>query len=392
MKLPLIALLALVVAACSEPEPGAPAPSAAAPEPRRALWILAEGSHRTLEDPARIDRLLERATRLGFTDLLVQVYRGGRSWFPSSHADDTPYRNIVASSGEPPLRRLLDGAHARGLKVHAWFNVLSLASNRNAPLLEHVGRKAVTVDRAGRSLLDYPRYDVPPPDRQHTRLGTPGLWLDPAVPGVIEYLEQTLDDLVEAAPDLDGLHLDYVRHPLALPFAPGSRFDVGLDFGYGEVSRIRFEQEHGVKFRRGDQWDGFRRDRVNELVRRFKLRLPEAWALSAAVLPWADRAYLVAMQDWRRWLEQGWTDFVVAMVYMRDEPLLRYVSHGLRGGIGGERVWLGLGAWLFLKRPERIQIQLDQVRAVNPAGIALFSYDALADAPEVLEGLRWTNN
>ncbi|TDJ04139.1 MAG: hypothetical protein E2O71_14300, partial [Deltaproteobacteria bacterium] len=67
MKLPLIALLALVVAACSEPEPGAPAPAAAAPEPRRALWILAEGSHRTLEDPARIDRLLERATRLGFT-------------------------------------------------------------------------------------------------------------------------------------------------------------------------------------------------------------------------------------------------------------------------------------------------------------------------------------
>ena len=98
------------------------------------------------------------------------------------------------------------------------------------------------------------------------------------------------------------------------------------------------------------------------------------------------------MQDWRHWLEQGWTDFVVAMVYMRDEPLLRYVSHGLRGGIGGERVWLGLGAWLFLKQPERIQIQLDQVRAVNPAGIALFSYDALADAPEVLEGLRWTNN
>ena len=392
MKLPLIALLALVVAACSEPEPGAPAPSTAAPEPRRALWILAEGSHRTLEDPARIDRLLERATRLGFTDLLVQVYRGGRSWFPSSHADDTPYRNIVASSGEAPLRRLLDGAHARGLKVHAWFNALSLARNQNAPLLEHVGRKAVTVDRAGRGLLDDPRYDVPPPDRQHTRLGTPGLWLDPAVPGVIEYLEQTLDDLVEAAPDLDGLHLDYVRHPLALPFAPGSRFDVGLDFGYGEVSRIRFEQEHGVKFRRGDQWDGFRRDRVNELVRRFTLRLPEAWALSAAVLPWADRAYLVAMQDWRRWLEQGWADFVVAMAYTRDEALLRYVSHGLRGGVGGERVWLGLGAWLFLKQPERIQIQLDQVRAVNPAGIALFSYDALADAPEVLEGLRWTNN
>jgi len=360
-------------------------------EPRRALWVLAEGSHRTLEDPARLDALLEGAQRLGYTDLLVQLYRAGRSWFPSTHADDTPYRRIEAEHDGSPLRRLLDGAHARGLRVHAWFNALSLARNDKAPLLRTVGRKAVHVDREGRSLLDYPKHDVPVPDRFHIRLGTPGVWLDPAVPGVTEYLEQTVDDLVRALPDLDGLHLDYIRHPLALPLIPGSRFDVGLDFGYSQISRKRFEEESGKGFRRGDEWDAFRRDQVSEVVRRLGARLPEGCELSAAVLPWADRAYLVSMQDWRRWLEEGWVDFVVAMAYTRDDRLLRYVAQSLRGGIGGERVWMGLGAWLFLARPQRIQAQLDLARAVAPAGIVLFSYDALVDAPDVLEGLRWTD-
>ena len=301
MRIPLYALLALLVAACAEQESEVPPASA---QPRRALWVLAEGSQRTLEDPARIDRLLEDAARLGITDLLVQVYRAGRSWFPSRHADATPYRKIVAKAGGPPLRRLIDGAHARGLRVHAWFNALSLARNDKAPLLRHVGRQAVLVDRERRSMLDYPKHDVPLPDRLHTRLGTPGVYLDPAVPGVIEYLERTLDDLVQAAPDLDGLHLDYIRHPLALPLIPGSRFDLGLDFGYGEASRTRFEKERGVSFRRGNGWDAFRRDQVSEVVRRLGARLPEGWELSAAVLPWADRAYLAAMQDWRRWLIQ----------------------------------------------------------------------------------------
>jgi uncharacterized lipoprotein YddW (UPF0748 family) len=393
MRLPFFVLLVLLVTACAEREgetlpPTAPSPS---PEPRRALWVLAEGSHRTLEDPARIDRLVEDASNLGATDLLVQVYRAGRCWFPSRHADDTPYRNIEAASGKSPLRRLLDRAHAEGLRVHAWFNALSLAQNEAAPLLRHVGRQAVLVDREGRSLLDYPKHDVPAPDRIHTRLGTPGVWLDPAVPGVIEYLEQTLDDLVQAAPDLDGLHLDYIRHPLALPLIPGSRFDLGLDFGYGDLSRARYERERGMRFRRGDDWDAFRRDQVSEVVQRLGARLPENWELSGAVLPWADRAYLVAMQDWRRWLEEGWMDFVVAMAYTRDDRLLRYVAHHLRGGIGGERVWLGLGTWLFLRKPERIQAQILLTLDAAPAGIALFSYDALAGAPEVLEGIRWTS-
>jgi uncharacterized lipoprotein YddW (UPF0748 family) len=324
------------------------------------------------------------AEALGVTDLFVQVYRGGRSWFPSAQADEGPYREIRDRHGVDPLDRLIERAHGRGIRVHAWFNALSLAENRNAPLLRRLGARVVQVDRKGRSLLDYPDLEVPGPDRDHLRMGTRGVWLDPAARGVLEYLERTLDDLLAAAPALDGLHLDFIRYPEVLPLSPGSRFDVGLDFGYGAEAIDRFEQETGAPFRRGQRWDEFRRDRVSEVVRGLCERLPRSMRCSAAVLPFPERAYLTTMQDFRRWLEEGWIDFVVAMAYTEDDRLLRYAGHELRGGIAGDRIWLGLGVWLFLGQPERIRAQIALARGARAPGIVLFSYDALSEAPEVL--------
>jgi uncharacterized lipoprotein YddW (UPF0748 family) len=386
-----IALISvLLLSACSGPDPSPAVTSEGAdpgPSPRRGFWVLAEGTHRTLESRQKIERLVEEAERHGVTDLFVQVHRAGRSWYPSRTADDAPYRRALIAVGADPLGLLIERAHARNQRVHAWFNALSLATNRDAPLLRRVGRDAVLVDRRGRSLLDYPRQDVPKPDRSYLRLGTPGIWLDPSTPGVVEVLEETLDDLIRAAPELDGLHLDFIRHPLALPITPGSRFDVGLDFGYGEATKAAYTRATGQPFGRGDRWDAFRREAVGRLVERLNARLPEGWEHSAAVLPWADRAYLIAMQDWRRWLEEGWLDFAVAMAYTRDDRLLRYLSHGLRGGVGGDRVWLGLGTWLSVARPDAIRLQIEIASAAQPAGIAFFSYDAVADEPAALGAL-----
>lgn len=372
---------ALLMSACSRAElPGARGPLA--------LWVLAEGSERTLESPEKIALLIERAHALRASDLFVQVHRGGRAWFASSHADDAPFRAIRAAHPDAPepLADLVARAHARGIRVHAWFNCLALAQNKDAPIVQRVGREAVQVDRAGRSLLDYPEGNVPPPDGQYLELDTPGYWLDPAVPGVGEFLAETVADLARAAPELDGLHLDYIRYPYALPMTPGSRFR-GLDFGYGEVAKARFAAENGGKFEVGDKWDEFRRARVTELVARLRAAAPKSWQLSAAVLAYADRAYLTSLQDWRGWLDDGRLDFAVAMAYTRDERLLRYQARALHYGIGGQKLWFGLGAWLVVDEPARIAKQLALVREVEPPGVALFSYDALAAKPETLEAL-----
>ena len=412
-----LAGLWLLLTSCSEAPPAsvdAPGPrdtaSIADPTPSeeerpsfRALWVLCEGSARTLEDPGRIDRLIEHARALGTTDLFVQVYRGGRAWYDAVLADASPYREIVERTGADPLRRLLDAAHANGIRVHAWVNVLSLSGNRNAPILADLGGGAAMVDRRGRTLLDYPAGDLPEPDRSWYRMGTPGLYLDPGAPGVRERLVATYVELVDRYPDLDGLHLDYIRHPGVLPFVPGSRFGVGIDFGYGAETRKRFRDETGLAGPYRDPsrpatsglvhtaaWDDWRRRQVTDLVRDIRVAVLANHAhllLSAAVIPYADRAYLSLAQDWRGWVEDGLLDFAVPMVYTLDDRLFRYQVDSFASGPQSERIWMGTGTWLFARQPERAAAQLTTIRDAGSAGEAIFSYDSLLESDALMAAL-----
>ncbi|CAG0992617.1 hypothetical protein MYXO_02489 [Myxococcaceae bacterium] len=390
-------LAGVLLAGCGEPQPPPqrPAPAAdasrgedAVGKPRLGLWIPCEGSERALDDPERVRRLLDGATELGVSDLFVQVYRGGRSWYAAQLADDSPHR---ALDGADPLGDLVRGAHARGLRVHAWVNVLTLGTHRDGPLLRAVGRDAVQVDRRGRSLLDYPELQVPADEQRFARVGTPGVWLDPATPALAERLGAVFAELLVRVPDLDGLHLDYVRYPDVLPFVPGARFDVGLDFGFGAPSRTRFRAETGLDApfaddsRNAEAFDAWRREKLGDVVgeiSRAARRARPGLVVSAAVWAFPTRAYLSLHQDWTHWLESGHLDFAVAMAYSRDPRLFTMMARS-NVAIGGSRTWLGLGAWLFESAPERAVAQLREARALAPGGVVLFSWDALVASPEL---------
>lgn len=386
------------------PPPPPPAPAAepaaapAAESPRLALWVLAEGAVRVLDQPDRIPLLIDHARALGASDLFVQVYRAGRAWYDAGErADASPFRRNLDAHGVDTLAALLEQAHAADLRVHAWVNAMSLARNREAPIVARLGPSAVLVDRAGRSLLDYPDYDVPQPDRRYYRLGTPGLYLDPAAPGVADELVAIFAELLTRYPALDGLHLDYIRYPDVLPFVPGSRFGVGLDFGYGEATRARFRDETGREaplgdsLRNADAWDDWRREKLSALVRDVAAAARAARPgvlTSAAVWTYADRAYLALGQDWRRWLEEGWLDVAVPMSYTRDDRLLRYQAEHFAGLPQGERIWVGLGSWLFAKEPERALAQLAIARQAGVRHLSLFSYDSIVTEPALLAVLQ----
>lgn len=375
--------------------PGTASEPALAP-PRLGLWVLCEGSERTLESPVRIARLLETSRDLGVTDLFVQVYRGGRAWFDSSLADAGPWRELVRDGRPDPLRQLVAGAHAQGQRVHAWVNVLSLGQRREGPLQERLGADAVQVDRRGRSLLDYPDFEVPADERRWVRMGTPALWLDPGAPGVQEAVTAALGELVARYPELDGLHLDYVRYPDVLPFVPGARFDVGLDFGFGEATRARFRAETGLEApfaddsRNAAAFDRWRRAQVTALVRAIgdagRAARPDL-ALSAAVWAFPDRTFLSLHQDWTRWLEDGLASFAVPMAYTRDPALFTLLARA-NAALGQGRAWLGLGTWLAASEPADAVAQLREARALPLAGIALFSWDAIAASPTLEAALR----
>ena len=374
-------------------------PLHAAGPPPLALWVLAEGSQRVLENPERIPDLLADARALGATDLFVQVYRRGVAWWPSERV--IPAESYLAAlaarpDAPDPLARLLAAARAEGLRVHAWVNLLSLADNADAALLAALGPTALQVDRKGRSILDYPEGEMPAPEAPHLRMGTPAVWIDPAAPGVADWYAGLVTELFARYPDLAGLHLDYVRYPDVLPFAPGSGFGVGMDFGYGDATRGRFHEETGLEAPLGERlenaraWDDWRRSQLTELVRRLRGALFEAAPaarLSAAVFAYPERAYLSTYQDWLGWVESGIVDFAVPMLYTRDARLLRYHAAAYGGGIGRTRIWTGLGSWLFRDDPEEAVAQLRTVRQLGAAGLALFSWDSIAGAPALRAAL-----
>ena len=384
----------------ARPQPVAvssPPPARVAPAPtKRALWVLCEGSQRVLEHPDRVALLLADAEALGVSDLFVQVYRGGRAWFRSTLADATPWQATTRPDGSDGLAALIEAAHARGLRVHAWVNVLNLAGNRAAPILGALGRDAAIVDQKGRSVLDYPELDVPPPDREWLRMGTPAIWLDAAVPGVAERLAATFAELVRGYP-LDGLHFDYVRYPDTLPFSPGTQFGVGLGFGFGEPARARFQAETGLaapfagSLANAERFDAWRRARLTALVAGVaaaaRAERP-GLRVSAAVIPERERAYRVDLQDWLGWLDAGHLDFAVPMLYTRDPALLRYGVETYAGLAQRKReIWVGLGSWLFATEPARAVEQLRVASGTPGLATALFSWDSIRETPELLSAL-----
>jgi uncharacterized lipoprotein YddW (UPF0748 family) len=408
--LPALALgLLIALAASADPAPsptdGEPAevtpalptpPSPPATAPRRGMWVLCEGSQRVLEHRERLDLLIDDAHALGVTDLFVQVYRGGRAWFRSDRAGALPWQASWRDGERDALSVLIERAHLEGLRVHAWVNVLSLASNASAAVLAELGEGVVAVDDRGRSVLDYPDYEVPPPDRGWLRMGTPAIWLDAAHPEVAPWISATFAELLTRYPGLDGLHLDYIRYPDALPFTPGTRFGVGLTFGFGEASLARFRAETGLEAPRAgsvlnaDRFDDWRREKLTELVSRIGDDARAArpgLELSAAVIADRERAYLVDFQDWASWLDAGLLDFAVPMLYTRDATLLRHGVEALAGLARKRTLWVGLGSWLFSANPDEGAWQLEQVQAEPLLGSALFSWDALREAPALRDAL-----
>lgn len=350
---------------------------------RLGLWVEAEGPNRILEARSRLEAMLQAAEEMGVQDLFLQVYRGNRAWYASSFADETPFRTTLGREGYDPLAFILARAHAKGIRVHAWMNLFNLGRNAEAPILKQVGRSAVLTDSRGRSLLQYPNRQ--PGDG--FALDTPGLWLDPANLQVQTFLTQLTLELLDRYPTLDGLHFDYIRYPYTVPMIPGSRHqNGGLDFGYGEETIGRFKAETGLDPWRAKEdlavaeaWDGWRRGQLTGFLRRLRAKVKTRYprmVLSAALLPWMDRAYLTAFQDWRGWMEEGLLDVGIIMNYTRDGRLARYVSRQSVAFRGKGKIYIGLGAYLF-DGPEALLQQIEEAKQEGANGIVLFSYENL---------------
>ena len=365
----------------------------------RSIWVECEGSEKTLSSREKITEMLDNVAAANFNAVIIQVYRGNRCWFNSAIGDSSPFKDVMRKSRIDLLKFIIDQAHKRGLKVHAWVNVFRIARNTEAPVLKKLGREILIQDNKGRSFLDYKNYRLPPHEDKYTMLSDETIMLDPANDKLHEYQLSVIKEIITKYPGLDGIHLDFIRYPYTVPYSPGSRFAKTLQFGYTKAALEKFRKQTGLDPRNMDRstkntqaWDDFRREQVSRFVRAtYKLckKTNPGISVSAAVLCWADRGYLAAFQDWRGWLEDGIVDFVVSMNYTKDRRFARYLSRTAIYATEKRNGYVGIQAYMAPVVSKDVVAQMIDSRNAGGRGIVLFSYDSIMKyRPKLFDALK----
>ncbi len=358
--------------------------------PHTGVWITVFSPEKVLYSKENAERMIKTCKDAGIDHIYLQVYRSDKAYYDSDIADRTAYEKMFADAGEDPLTYILTLAKKNNIKVHAWINLFSLAQNKDAGILDTFGEKILTKDRYGRTPLIKGNKDEL--DKYYIRENQ--LFLEPGDSNVRKYLVSIAGEIIKKYPGFDGLHLDYVRYPSAVPFIPGSRFDShGISYGYGDINVENFKKATGLDLENMEpsrenykKWDDWRRSRITTAVREISEHVraiaPDL-EISCAIVPSIERTYLVAFQDWTRWLREGLIDYVVAMNYTDDPELMELNSRSILFPQLQDRVYIGIGAYLLKGKPEAVKEQLDILRNISPGGIVIFSYDDVAESKEL---------
>lgn len=335
---------------------GAHAPTAEPlPSPVKAVWVV-RTHYRTPDD---VRTIIRNCAKMGCNTVLWQVRGNGTVMYPSRiepWAEQLDYR----SPGFDPLALAVEEAHAQGLRLEVWFNVMPGWKGRTPPSnpqqLYNAHPEWFMYDTAGhrQPLNDF--YVI----------------VNPCLPEVRRYLCSLIEEIA-ANYAVDGVHLDYIRY--AWDETPGAREAYPGD----PRSRELFARQTGKRPEQDARaWETWRANQLTQLVADIRTTLkayrPNA-TLTAAVFSDPKRAYGDYLQNGGAWLAAGLLDAVMPMAYSEDVERVRSSVVAYRQASGGRRVVPGIGVYK-LTRPDELANQLNYCASVG-GDYALFSYESL---------------
>ena len=257
---------------------------------------------------------------IGIEAILPQIYASNEALF------NIPNHEVK----EPWLERIIPIAHAAGLQVHAWMWTMIC----NNPRIIEKHPSWYVVNRQGEPAHTHPAYV------DYYK------FLCPRKPEVRAFIKERVKALA-AIPDLDGIHLDYVRMPdviLAEGLQP--KYDIvqdkeypEYDYCYCDTCRSSYKGKTGidpmdiVDPANDKDWYQFRYDAVVDMVNDHLV--PEAkskdkW-ITAAVFPnWES-----VRQQWHKFeldaflpmLYQGFYNEEIIWIGKETEKALERLNH-----------------------------------------------------------------
>lgn len=300
----------------------------------------------TGEQQAELLAILNRSMELGMNAIVFQVRPAADAFYESQYEPWSKY--LTGRQGrkpEPywdPLSFAVSEAHKRGLELHAWFNPYRASFGRESlPAKNHVSQR-------------HPRYVVP-----YGRF----LWMDPGIPAVRRMMIRSVVDVVRRY-DVDGVHIDDYFYPYPENDASGTRIDFPDSETYAAYRR------GGGQLEKAD----WRRNNVDELIREFysAVKAEKQW-VKVGISPfgiWRPAnppsiqagidAYDELYADARKWLNEGWLDYLAPQLYWPIDPpeqsypvlLQWWVEQNLKG----RHIWPGLPVYkLVLSGPRALR-------------------------------------
>lgn len=247
---------------------------------------------------------LDKLKSLGINTVFFQVKPDGTAIWPSKILpwSDMLTGKIGEDPGYDPLQFMLDEAHKRGMKVHAWFN----------PYRVSVNTKPSTVTELNHTLSQNPA-SVFVLHRDWIRTAGDRFVLDPGIPEARSWITSIVAEVVARYP-IDGVQFD--------------------DYFYAESSGSMLNDSE--TFKKQGQGFGSKADwrrhntqlLIEQVSRTIKQLKPEVeFGVSPAGV-WRNRshdaagsdtrgaaAYDEAYADTRLWVQQGLLDYIAPQIY-----------------------------------------------------------------------------
>ena len=322
------------------PPPVTPADTVAPSVQRemRGLWIATVAnidwpSARNLtatQQRAELVDILARAQAAGLNTIVFQVRPAGDAVYESAFE---PWASLLTgtqgvSPGFDPLAFAIQEAHARGLELHAWINPFRAGNTSDTTAMV-----APHLFKTRRDLI---------------RIYGGNIWMDPGEPDVQNNSMRVVADIVRRY-DIDGIHADDYFYPYVVNDAAGKPIPFPDDATF-------------AKYGLGVARDDWRRANIDRFVERMYREVHAIKpTLKVGISPfgiWRPGfpagvngldAYASIYADSRKWLQQGWVDYLAPQLYwaigapQQSYPAL--LDWWLAQSSASRHVWPGLAAY-----------------------------------------------
>jgi uncharacterized lipoprotein YddW (UPF0748 family) len=304
----------------------------------RGLWIATVAnidwptstSLSAAQQRAELTDLLDKAAAAGFNTIIFHVRPAADAVYPSQYEPWAAMLTGVQGTdpGYDPLAFAVAEAHARGLELHAWINPFRAGNSKD------------TLKLASTHLFNTRRDLV--------RVYGSQIWLDPGEPAIHDHVMRVVSDIASRY-DIDGVHADDYFYPYQENDAAGKLIDFPDSASYARS---------GSALARAD----WRRNNVDRFIERMYKEVHVLKpSLKVGLSPfgiWRPGnpagvngldAYATIYADSRKWLQQGWVDYLAPQLYWSiAAPAQSYpalLDWWFAQNPMGRHVWPGLAAY-----------------------------------------------